>query len=377
MIGSGDGVDNLQAGIVNMLQHCAGLRAGQTVLILTEDADAGHYDPGLAPAVAQTARDLGLTARMRALPFSPQALPPPPAVMAEIAAADAAVFLSRRGDQLRFDSALAAAAPVICYAIDRDMMASGFGRADHRGLVALLGVVNAALAAAAEIHVTCPLGTDFRGPGARFPAKGAEVAIRRFPLSVFTPVPAGDYEGTIALAGFLTGTGKTYYEPQDLPLDDVLHVGFSGNRITGFHGPDAARAAAHFARVGAMLGTEPRFVHSWHAGIHPGCAYDRPAAENVSRWGGAAFGNPRVLHFHTCGSVAPGEISLNVIDPTIRLDGVAVWDAGCLHPDRLPGGAEVLATYPCLAAAVANPAQAVGLSASGRLSARSDPAKAR
>lgn len=363
-------MEGLQAGITNMLRNCAGLQPGQSVLILTEDPAAGYYDPGLAPAVVQTAREIGLHALALALPFCPRAEPPPPAIMAAIRAADRAVFLSRRGDQLRFDQVLADTAPVICYALDRGMMASGFGGADHRGFVALLGCLNRALAAARHIRVTCPLGTDFQGPGARLPAVAGEVSIRRFPLSVFSPVPAGDYAGTIAVAGFLTGTGKTYYQPYDLPLADVLRVSFSGHRITGFAGPDAAAAAAHYDRVGDMLGGDARFVHSWHAGMHPGCAYDRPAAEDVARWGGAAFGNPRVLHFHSCGADAPGEISLNVIDPTIRLDDVAVWQDGRLYPDRVPGGAEILAQYPCVARVFAEPARAVGLAQSGRLSAR-------
>lgn len=360
---------SLQAGIENMLRNCGGLVPGQSLLVLTEGEDDSHYDPGLAPAVVETARAMGLAVSVLELPFSPRPLPPEPEVMAAMAQADTALFLARRGDQLRFDSVLASTRPVMCYALDRRMMASPFGQADHRGLQALMGIVNQALAQARHIRVTCPLGTDFEGPGAAFPAQAGEVTVRRFPLSVFSPVPAGDYKGTIALTGFLSGTGKTYYQPYDLPLQDVLRVTFDGHRITGFAGPDAAAAQAHYARVAAMLGLDAGFIHSWHAGIHPGCGYPREAAEDPARWGCGAFGNPRVLHFHSCGAEPPGEISLNVIDPTIALDGVPVWQDGRLYPERVAGGAELLATYPCLRAACADPARAVGLSASGRLSA--------
>lgn len=366
----------LQAGIENMLRNCGGLGSGQSLLVLTEGADDSHYDPGLAAAVVETAQAMGLYVASVDLPFSAQALPPPPAVMAAMAQADAALFLSRRGDQLRFDAVLEQTRPIMCYALDRGMMASAFGRADHRGLVALLGAVNRALATARHIRVTCPLGTDFQGPGARFPDRAGEVTVRRFPLSVFSPVPAGDYAGTIALAGFLTGTGKTYYQPYDLPLSDVLRVQFDGHRITGFSGPDAGAARAHYARVGAMLRVDAGFIHSWHAGIHPGCEYTPEAAQDIARWGCGAFGNPRVLHFHSCGAEPPGEISLNVIDPTIALDGVPVWQDGMLHPERLDGGAEILRRYPCLAAAFAAPARSVGLSAPGRLSGVPQPRQA-
>jgi hypothetical protein len=350
-----------------MVRHCAGLGPGQSLLIVAEESDDGYYDPALAPAVAEAAGTMGIAATVVALPFCAEAEPLPPPVVAASAAADRTLFLSRRGDQLRFDGALAAMAPVVCYALDRAMMASGFGCADHRAFVALLGCLNDALARARQIRVTCPLGTDFAGPGARFGGRGGEVTVRRFPLSVFSPVPATDYAGTVAVAGFLTGTGKTLYQPHDLPLGDVLTVRFRGDRIIGFDGSDAAAAAAHYDRVGALLGLDARHVHSWHAGIHPGCAYPESAATNPARWGGSAFGNPRVLHFHTCGAEAPGEISLNVIDPTIRVDDVALWEDGRLFPERAAGGADILARYPDVAELFRHPARAVGLDSHGRL----------
>ena len=106
-------------------------------------------------------------------------------------------------------------------------------------------------------------------------------------------------------------------------------------------------------------------MHSWHAGSHPGCAFADPAGANLERWSGAAFGNPRLMHLHTCGAEPPGEMSLNVLDPTITLDGVALWEAGRLHPDRVPGGAEILSAHPDLAALYAAPAQACGARAQG------------
>ena len=70
---------------------------------------------------------------------------------------------------------------------------------------------------------------------------------------------------------------------------------------------------------------------------------------------------PRLLHVHTCGAYAPGEICWNLLDPTITLDGVALWSDGRLHPDRIPGGAAVLDGCPELAALFAQPATAVGI----------------
>lgn len=362
----------LLQGARNLIENCAGMQAGQRLLILAEDPALGFYDAALPGLVAQVAASIGIAAEVRAVPFEPRAAEPPPELSAAMAGADRTLFLARLGDQLRFSPTLAAARPVVSYALDAAMLASGFGGAHHAALVALKECLNAALSAARHIRVTCPLGTDFEGPGARFPETGGEVSVARFPLSVFTPVPAEGFAGTIAQAGFLTGTGSTYYEPYTVPLDGVLLVRFDGARIAGFDGApsDMARARQHYESVATLLGIDPLFVHSWHAGIHPGCAWPAQAGQNPERWSGGAFGNPRLLHFHTCGAYAPGEISLNVVDPTIALDGVAVWESGRLHPERVPGSADILIRYPCTARLFAAPAREIGLAPSGRLSAR-------
>ncbi|MDH5531351.1 MAG: hypothetical protein OEY05_15070, partial [Paracoccaceae bacterium] len=117
----------------------------------------------------------------------------------------------------------------------------------------------------------------------------------------------------------------------------------------------------HYDRVSGMFGIDRNFVHSWHAGIHPGCGYPRNARDNYERWGGSSFGNPRILHFHTCGAYAPGEISWNMLDPTIEVDGVKVWEDGVFHAERLDGGQAVLDTYPCAKKAFGHPDRQIGL----------------
>jgi hypothetical protein len=363
---------DIQRGARNLLLNCADMVAGQKLLILVEDSTTGYYDPALAIAVTEAAEALGISVTHRSVPFLPDATEPSGALAKAMLAADRTLFLSRIGDQLRFSSNLAQVNPVVSYALDAGMLGSGFGWAHHHAFRALKDRLNEAFARASEIHVTCPLGTDFRGPGAVFPQSNAEVTVRRFPLSVSTPVPAEGFHGQIAQAGFLTGTGSNYYQPYSVALNDVLMVRFTGNRITGFDGTpaDVQTAQDHYDRVARRFGIDGSYVHSWHAGMHPGCAFHPSAAANFERWGGAAFGNPRILHFHTCGAYAPGEISINVVDPTIRLDGVAVWQDGRLYPERIAGGAEILQTYPCAAKVFADPSDKIGLGPDGRLSAQ-------
>jgi len=147
-------------------------------------------------------------------------------------------------------------------------------------------------------------------------------------------------------------------------------VHFEGRRITGFSGNkhDVQAAQDHYEMVGELFDLDPMTMHSWHAGIHPGGAFGRPAAENFERWSGAAFGNPRLLHFHSCGDLPPGEISLNVLDPTICVDGANVWDAGRFDPNFVDVGPTLLAQYNCIKAVFDNPSRSVGECVAGGLS---------
>lgn len=361
---------NLSAGARNLLVACAGMQAGGRLLILHESADYGFYDRGIVEAVADEARAMGLDLTIMEIPFHPSVDGTTVELTTHMQAADKTLFFARLGDQLRFSDTLADVRPIISYALDAQMLGSAFGQAPYQAFVELKDAVNDALAVASDIRVTCPLGTDFGGPFARFPAEQSDVSIARFPMSVFTPVPTTGFSGRIVQQGFLVGTGSQYYEPYGIALGGPVAVNFQDERITGFEGEaaDVAVAEAHYAHVGATLGIAPHFIHSWHAGIHPGCAYTQPAAQHFERWSGGAFGNPRLLHFHSCGAYAPGEISLNVLDPTIAIDGVAVWEAGVFCPERMAAGAEVFERYPALAGLFEAPVQEVGQGFDGQLS---------
>ncbi|MFY8099292.1 MAG: hypothetical protein ACOVOA_04960, partial [Allorhizobium sp.] len=113
--------------------------------------------------------------------------------------------------------------------------------------------------------------------------------------------------------------------------------------------------------VSNLFGIDGGFVHSWHAGIHPGCVYPERAEASYERWSGSAFGNPRLLHFHTCGAYAPGEICWNVVDPTIRVDGVAIWENGVININAVRGAPDILAAYPEVGELFDNPAREIGI----------------
>lgn len=348
--------------VTNLLSHCAGLRAGDSVLVVAEAAEFGYYDGITAQRVAEAAKARGIDATLIIVPFQE--------VIREIndheaglmAAATCTIFFARLGDQMRFRAMPVNVRAVVCYTLDMAAFCSAYGVAHYAAFEALKYAVDDMVSGARDIHVTCPLGTDFRGHGGQTADRG-DVSIKRFPMSVFAPVPAGGFSGRAALAGFLAGTGSRYYAPYGRALQAPLFAVFESGRFLRFDGctQDVALATAHVADIAGRFDLDASAVHSWHAGIHPGCAHRQPVHSDYQRWSGAAFGNPRILHFHTCGAEPPGEISWNIIDPTITIDGVAVWQDGRLYPDRVPGGAAILARYPCAAACFAAPEREIGV----------------
>ena len=359
--------DALRDGARNLLVGCAGARPGESLLILREDPALGYFGEGLAEAVAAAASELGLRTTLMAAPFSPDAASLDADQTAAVAAHDHALFLARAGDQMRFRAMPPGSRPVVSYVLDRQMLASPFGRADYAAFVALKACFDALFADAREIRATCPLGTDIRGraPRPEGSAGPVDVSIKRFPMSVFAPLDAQDFEGQVAVARLLVGTGSRYYEPYGLPLGSTLSARIAGGRLLGWDGDagEVGRAEAHYAHVAALFGIDGGVVHSWHAGIHPGCAFAGSAHDAYGRWSGSAFGNPRLLHFHTCGAYAPGEICWNVLDPTIMVDNAVVFDCGRIVIDAVPGARAILEASPDVAALFAAPDPRTGLEA--------------
>lgn len=353
---------SLESGAANLLANCAGTRRNDRLLIIREEPGLGYYDEDIVTAVAEAGRRIGAEVAIKEVPFNPQATEVPAEVRALMGEADQTVFLARIGDQLRFSDMKSNGRAVVSYALNVSMLGSAYGTADYRAFDLLKSALNQMLSAAQAIHVTCPAGTDFRGSGPGSVSPLQDVGIYRFPMPVFTPILAAEFSGTVALPGFLVGTGSMYYKPYAREYEGVLFADFAGGRITQFFGDKAAVEVAeeHYRFVAGKFGIDRDFVHSWHAGIHPGCEFTGAASDNYERWSGSAFGNPRLLHFHTCGAYAPGEISWNVVDPTIIIDGVAVWEGGVLRPELVPGGADILAKYPNAKATFDAPTQNIG-----------------
>lgn len=354
--------EGLAIGARNLLLNCAGLSTGDELLIIHEDPALGWHDLEAPQAVAREAERLGMHPRF--LMVGAPGNEPDPVVESAMEDAPCVIFFARIGDQDRFGEPDPRRRKVMCYARRADSLASPFGMTDHTAMLALKNAVNDALRKASHIRITCPLGTDI---GGAVPAPAApeaqDVSMLRFPAGVPMPLGAERLDGIVVLARYLTPSGSKVYDPAWLDIANPVTARVEQGRILRLDGaPDDVTAIqSHYAMVSQLFDIDPAIVHSWHAGIHPGCGYAGPASDDPDRWSNSVFQNPRFLHFHTCGAYPPGEICWMVLDPNVELDGVPLWRDGALLPDAFPAVRAAVDASPQLQALFADPARAVGI----------------
>lgn len=350
------------SGAMALLRDCVGGHKGERLLLVCEPDDVNYYDHDAAGLTAAAGRALGMMVYETVSDSLIRDDKDRASLVNTLAGFDHIIFFSRVGDQIRFCNELAIPSATMCYTLNPETLNSAFGTACYGGMQEIKHAIDRAFAEATDIRVTCPRGTDFGGR-AQFVQGTTDVHIKRFPLLVPTPIPTAGLKGVVALSRFLTGTGSRIYEPYSLELNVDVLATFENNKILSFEGDasEVARIEAHYQSVSRQLDIQPWFVDSWHPGIHPGCSSGVKAQDDIVRWSGTAFGNPRVLHFHTCGDYPPGEICWHVLDPTIRIDDVPVWENGRLYPQRLQDGEAILARHPDLAWLFDHPSQAIGL----------------
>ena len=359
--------DLLKLGALNLIEGCLGDVVGKEILIVAEDPKLGWYDAAAPASVANLLREMG--AIVKILMVGAPENDALPVVQEAIETVDEAIFFARIGDQGRFKSQYSFTSQsgrfcaVMCYARNAPMLSSGYGLLSHRAMVALKDAIDKITLGAHQIQITCPLGTNIKGSPGESLTEGNEVVVSRYPMGVPKPVLANGFTGVAKLARFLTSAGSKVYEPAYLELPKIVTAQIDGTRMVDIDGPADLVAAVkgHHQQVAAQFGLDAFNIDSWHAGIHPLMGYDMPASADPERWSQTVFSNPRVLHFHTCGLGPPGEICWMIIDPTITIDGVALWENGRLHPERFAQTMVVLRNYPELAIAFAAPIGEIGL----------------
>jgi len=354
--------DNLAQGARNLLLNCAGLKAGDRVLIVHEDPALGWYDKQAPMALGKEAEAMGMLAAFLEVggPEDEES-----SLKADRKAVDydCVVYMARIGDLDRFAVGADSKIRVMCYARDADALASAYGRTHHDAMLGLKEAVNDVLLGADRIEVSCPLGTAFSCDITDRAREAGDVAVRRFPMGVPQAVLADGFTGRVALARYLTPTGNRSYEPASLALDETVFATVEAGRIKGYEGDarTVAQVQNHYKTVSDIFGIDPEFVHSWHAGIHAGATFKKVAADDPDRWSNNVFTNPRFLHIHTCGAYAPGEICWMVLDPTVSVDGQDLWQRGQLCLEGFEPLRQQAEKWPSLAELLANPSNDIGL----------------
>lgn len=313
----------------NLLLNCAGLQPGNSLLLVHEKPALGWYDDGLVETLSAAARLKGI--ETCALEVGAPQNQRDDRLLAAMQEYDCSLFLSRIGDQDRFEAPPPGKKIVMCYVRSLEMLASSFAGTSYRAMVEMKQALDRLINQAQQIEIRCPLGTHCSlSIEPRASTEDRDVTLQRFPMGVVTPVGANSLSGRVALANYLTPTGSHVYAPASLALTEPAFAIIESGRITEFEGNPTSvdNINHHYRMVAEQFDIDANVVHSWHVGIHPGLSYGQPAAENPDRWSNTVFNHPRILHFHTCGDYAPGEICWIVKDPTILLDGKPLWHNG-------------------------------------------------
>lgn len=320
------------AGARNLLLNCANLQTGETLLVISERADLGWYDGKTAKYITQLAKEMGIKTSLIEVgrPENVRC----PQLSRQIENHDCTIFFSRIGDQDRFSHPKAGTRSVMSYIRDMDMLASKFCTTDYNAIRALKNAIDDILFNAHSVEITCSLGTHLTNNTPYKDNRKADVGVLRFPLGVHAPMTATNLSGTLAMDRYLAPTGSRIYEPPCLKLDTSIIAKVEMGRIVDFTGPKVTvkKVKEHYSHVASQFDIDAAVIHSWHAGIHPGCAYDVPESEDPDRWSNTVFSMPKYVHFHTCGDYAPGEISCTNENHTIKINDIILWKDGKLFP---------------------------------------------
>ncbi len=355
----------IQEGIDNLLDNCMEAKPGDLLTIVSEQGKDGYYSEKLDRIIAARARERLLDVTIVAAPVVEEAKSFPTSITHAMEAADHTLFLARIGDQVRFTELGGKGTKTMCYALDENTFGTPYCSANHHFFLQFKALVNKALFGNKKITITCASGTQLVGTSPPDPGDddAGDVSVRRFPMTVFRPIPANTFSGKIAMSKWLCPTGSRLYQPNCTKIDGVVMAQVEHGRLTKFEGDEreVTKIRAHYDAVAEKYSIDRDVIHSWHAGIHPQNGYHGLAVDDLARWGGSAFGNPRYLHLHTCGNYAPGEICVSVFDPSIAVDGEELWRDGSLKFSELPEVQALFDEYPGMRALFEQPMMEYGL----------------
>ena len=345
---------DVRDGALNLLRNCAGVEAGDRVLIVGENGGRAFFDPEICDAVAGVAESIGAGVEIVMAPETSGPDEFPSLVTDAMQRVDHTIFFSRIGDQVRFCPLPGDGTKTMCYTHNLGYLGAEFGRTPYRLYQEVFERLMSGIRSARHCRIICPSGTSLEGELAPSTKAGesaepvaAEFTVKLFPVMIFPPLSCAGLSGRLHLGPWLTSTSTRVYEDSVLALDAPVFARIEKGRIVGFEGDGdlPGRVDRHFRAVAKKIGGDPYAVNSWHTGIYPKTYYlDDPRA-NIEKWSDLVFGSPRYTHFHVCGS-DPGDIATSLYDATISFDDETCWDAGRFSFLERPDIRALLEQYP-------------------------------
>ena len=341
---------DVQAGVNNLVRHCAAVERGESVLLLNE---RGAMDAELAALLEQAIAEAGGTPYSLWVDSLARAEELPRPVAGAVLGADKLLLNCNLNRAVLLEHLRANGAAGLVRINNRARAPEGMGtdhaRFDWRLVMALAHSIEVRTAQASTYQVTSPRGTNVSGRVASasevadaFFVQDAEMSRteRVFPGEVYAPIGSADANGTIAFDHPGMADREQFHNPMLLQVRDNALQGIewreeptrpnqkddpTGNTVwtsAQFQGLlDVSAIAALRLRLRpddseARYGRESAYaVDSFHGGFHPK-AVKRPGQQS----------NQDVMHFHV--GRTPSPLSAYVSDQTIALDGEPFWEHG-------------------------------------------------
>lgn len=324
---------NVEAGLRNLFIACAGLKAGQSVLLVGESGENPYFEPTLVKVASRVAQQLGLSVdTIFAEPVS-GAGDFPPVVAHAMQAVDVTIFFSRLGDQVRFSDAPGSSTKVMCYATTPEYFAAPFATVSHHSMRHVHDLLVNRLLSAKTYRISAPCGTELYGEidkeGKSWDGATTEFHVEQFPIMIFPPINTHRLGGTLIVDRFITSSSTRAYDDSTLRIETPVVATLEDSRVVGLEGEPALVEAMNtqLERAAELTSGNPCSINSWHTGINPGTFFHQDPYKDLEYWGTVTFGSPRYTHFHGAG-YDPGDIAYHLMDATIAFDDEVYWENG-------------------------------------------------
>ena len=322
----------LDAGIDNLLQRCARIRSGQTLLIIGEAGEHTYFDDDLCRMVQQAADAQGIHTTVEyARPGADASSGFPVQLSRKMASADVTLFFSRLGDQTRFTESPGQGKKVMCYTLTKAHLGAPFATLNHHNMTAMQQLLETRIRNASHYQITTRCGTRLTGQILSDNRKNyrTEFHVELFPTMIFPPINCHRLDGKLTISRFITSTSTRAYADSVLMIESPVTARVENSVIVALDGDsDTVRLIdRQLNRAGALTGGDPYVLHSWHTGINPGTFFEGDPLADLEYWGTVAYGSPRYTHLHAAGR-APGDVAYHLIDATIRFDDELLWHHG-------------------------------------------------